>query len=82
MNQKIDFKKKFMAAIAMLLVSAMLLTSSTFAWLVLSTSPSIDGVTTRIGANGFLEIALNHGKAASLLGIERDSAVDIYFEEV
>lgn len=34
------------------------------------------------GTHGFLEIALNHGKAASLLGIERDSAVDIYFEEV
>lgn len=33
------------------------------------------------GTHGFLEIALNHGKAASLLGIERDSAVDIYFED-
>jgi S-adenosylmethionine hydrolase len=32
------------------------------------------------GTHGFLEIALNHGKAASLLGIERDSAVDVYFE--
>ena len=33
------------------------------------------------GTHGFLEIALNHGKAASLLGVERDSAVDIYFED-
>lgn len=33
------------------------------------------------GTHGFLEIALNHGKAASLLGIERDSSVDIYFED-
>ena len=33
------------------------------------------------GSHGFLEIALNHGKAASLLGMERDSAVDIYFED-
>lgn len=32
------------------------------------------------GTHGFLEIALNHAKAASLLGMERDSAVDIYFE--
>ncbi|MBQ8223143.1 MAG: SAM-dependent chlorinase/fluorinase [Bacteroidales bacterium] len=32
------------------------------------------------GTHGFMEIALNHGKAASLLGMERDSAVDIYFE--
>lgn len=31
------------------------------------------------GTHGFLEIAINHGKASSLLGIERDSAVDIYF---
>ncbi len=32
------------------------------------------------GTHGFLEIALSHAKAASLLGMERDSAVDIYFE--
>ena len=32
------------------------------------------------GTHGFLEIAMNHGKASSLLGMERDSAVDIYFE--
>ncbi len=32
------------------------------------------------GTHGFLEIAMNHGKAASLLGMERDSSVDIYFE--
>lgn len=31
------------------------------------------------GSHGFLEIALNHGKASSLLGVERDSAIDIYF---
>lgn len=31
------------------------------------------------GTHGFLEIAINHGKASSLLGIERDSAVDIHF---
>ena len=33
------------------------------------------------GTHGFLEIAMNRGKASSLLGMERDSAVDIYFEE-
>lgn len=32
------------------------------------------------GTHGFMEIAINHGKAASLLGMERDSAVDVYFE--
>ncbi|MBQ5688667.1 MAG: SAM-dependent chlorinase/fluorinase [Bacteroidales bacterium] len=33
------------------------------------------------GTHGFLEIALNRGKAASLLGMDRDFAVDIYFED-
>lgn len=32
------------------------------------------------GTHGFLEIAINKGKAASLLGAECESAVDIYFE--
>ncbi len=31
------------------------------------------------GTHGFLEIAINHGKAASLLGLSRDSSVDIIF---
>ena len=31
------------------------------------------------GTHGYLEIAMNHGKAASLLGISRDSSVDISF---
>lgn len=58
MNCKVDFKKKFMATLAMLLIAAMLLTSTTFAWLVLSTAPTMEGVMTNISANGFLEIAL------------------------
>ena len=33
------------------------------------------------GTHGFLEIAICRGKAASLLGMDRDSAVDIYFED-
>ena len=32
------------------------------------------------GSHGFLEIAINHGKAASLLGLSRDSSVDIFFK--
>ncbi len=31
------------------------------------------------GTHGFMEIAMNHGKAASLLGISRDSNIDITF---
>lgn len=33
------------------------------------------------GAHGFLEIALNHAKASSLLGMERDYPIDIYFDD-
>lgn len=33
------------------------------------------------GTHGFLEIAINYDKAASLLGMRIDSSVDIYFEE-
>lgn len=32
------------------------------------------------GTHGFLEIALNHGKAASLLGLSRDYSVDVIFK--
>ena len=46
------------AAIAMLLVSSILLTLASFAWLTMSVAPELRGITTNIGANGSLEIAL------------------------
>lgn len=51
-------RSKLMATISMLLVSAILLTSVTHAWFVLSTAPEVTGVSTTSGANGALEIAL------------------------
>lgn len=51
-------KQRFAAALAMLLVSSVLLTTVTYAWLSLSTSPEVTGITTNIAANGSLEIAL------------------------
>ncbi len=33
------------------------------------------------GTHGFLEIAQSYGKASSLLGMERDYPIDIYFED-
>lgn len=51
-------KRKLVSAFAMLLVSALLMTSTTYAWLVLSTAPEVSGITTNVGANGALEIAL------------------------
>ena len=53
-----QLKSKLMAALAMLLVASVLMGSTTYAWLVLSIAPEVTGITTNIGANGSLEIAL------------------------
>lgn len=53
-----QLKGKLMAALAMLLVASVLMGSTTYAWLVLSIAPEVTGITTNIGANGSLEIAL------------------------
>lgn len=54
----IYLKRKLMAALSMLLVAAILLTATSYAWLVLSVAPEVTGITTNVGANGSLEIAL------------------------
>lgn len=51
-------KSKLMAAISMLMVSTIMLMSSTYAWFTLSTAPEVTGISTSVGANGALEIAL------------------------
>ena len=53
-----ELRRKLRAAVAMLLVSTLLLANSSYAWLVLATAPEVSGVTSVIGANGNLEIAL------------------------
>lgn len=53
-------RSKLLAAVAMLLVASFMVVSSTYAWFTLSTAPEITGITTQIGANGNLEIALNN----------------------
>ena len=53
-----DIKSKLMAAISMLLVSSIMMVSSTYAWFTLSTAPEVTGISTAVGANGNLEIAL------------------------
>ena len=57
-KRKQDIKTKLMAAIAMLLVSSIMMVSSTYAWFTLSTAPEVTGINTAVGANGNLEIAL------------------------
>lgn len=55
---KASIKSKLMAAIAMLLVSTILMGSTTYAWFILSTAPEVKGMATAVGSNGSLEIAL------------------------
>lgn len=51
-------RQKLSAAVVMLLISAILMVSTTYAWFTLSTAPEVTGITTNVGANGNLEIAL------------------------
>lgn len=53
-----EIKKKLTAAIAMLLVSCIMVVTSTYAWFTLSTAPEVTGIHTNIAGNGNLEIAL------------------------
>ena len=56
-----SIKKKMMAATSMLLVASIMMVSSTYAWFTLSTAPEVKGISTTVGANGNLEIALANG---------------------
>lgn len=57
-NEMTSIRKKLLAAVAMLLVACVMTVSSTYAWFTLSTAPEVKGITTTVGANGNLEIAL------------------------
>lgn len=58
-TEEYGMKKKLTAAVAMLLVATIMMVSTTYAWFTLSTAPEVKGITTTIGANGNLEIALS-----------------------
>ena len=53
-----SMRSKLYSAVAMLLVSSILLVTSSYAWFVMSTAPEVTGIQTQVGANGALEIAL------------------------
>lgn len=57
-QQPQHLKKKLTSALAMLLVATTLMTTTSYAWFVLSTAPEVTGISTNVGANGSLEIAL------------------------
>jgi hypothetical protein len=56
-----DLKKKLVAAVGMLGVSAIMLTGVSYAWFTLSTNPEVSNITANVSANENLEIALDNG---------------------
>lgn len=64
-NGKKNNKTKLISSIAMLLVATIMVVTSTYAWVVLSTAPEVTEITTTVGANGALEIKLNIPEDAS-----------------
>lgn len=71
-----NMKKKLFAATAMLLVSAVMLGSSTFAWYTLSTAPEISKISAKVASNENLEIALDNGYEAGETSTEVTNSVD------
>jgi len=69
-------QKKLMAAVSMVLVAAIMVVASSYAWFTLSTAPEVTGISTSVGANGNLEIALRTGDLEGDKGIKyNDSAI-------
>lgn len=52
------YKRKLIITLSLLLICLILLTTAAYAWLTLSQMPEVSGISTNIGANGSLEIAL------------------------
>ena len=65
----ISIRSKLVAAVAMLLVASFMVVSSSYAWFTLSTAPEVKGITTTVGSNGNLEIALYTGGTVAQSGI-------------
>jgi hypothetical protein len=61
-------KKKLMAAVVMLVISAIMLTSASYAWFTISTNPEIKGMTTQVVVNENLEIALASTDVSTIPG--------------
>ena len=53
-----QLRRKLYSALSMLLVATILMATTSYAWLVLSVAPEVTGISTQVGANGALEIAL------------------------
>ena len=78
-RRKRDLKTKLLAAVAMLLVSSLMMVTTTYAWFTLSTAPEVTGITTAVGANGNLEMALQpySGDLSEILSAAGDGALAV-----
>lgn len=54
----VNLKSKLAATALLFVMSAAMLTTSTFAWIVLSSAPEVANISTTVASNGNLEIAL------------------------
>ena len=52
------YKRKITIAVAALMACLILLVTASYAWITLSSAPEVTGISTQIGANGSLEMAL------------------------
>ena len=62
-------RRKLLASAGMLLLSGIMLFTTSFAWLILSTAPEVTGISTNIGSNGSLEIALLNAETRADLNL-------------
>lgn len=60
-------KERLVAALVLLLVGTMMLTTVSFAWVTLSRKPEVSNITSSIASNGNLEIALASGTLRNLI---------------
>lgn len=66
-------QKKLVAAIAMVLVASIMVVTSSYAWFTLSTAPEVTGISTSVGSNGNLEIALLTDGLANIKNTETNT---------
>lgn len=76
MSRKSTLKSKLMAAVSMLLVSAIMVSVTTYAWFILSTAPEVKGMSTTVGSNGALEMALLNNDTGTNLDLIKSSVGD------
>lgn len=76
--QKKSVCKRLYAAVCMLLVSTLLISTASYAWLSLSMAPEVTDVNTTLAANGSLEIALNtNGIDSFVFSPNEDASIGI-----